>query len=209
VPKPTPNNVEAAGNPNALGLSYSSLGSTAFVLNANTGVVTEPANDPWAVVNADAAGHGNCRIITTGRRFAYLHLMHAWTTRNTSSSTLDSTALVTTDPIVRVYGRIPNRNNPNQQPIWPSDDSPKFRELLLTDGMWRPLLLPDAASALIPLDSGSDEAAHYSVGGNDFWIGLPSTLFICGCDAVLCTVDDAAVFNETGALGVVLGHLSG
>lgn len=202
-----PKGVWSSFSDSAAGAPISSYSSGAFVVNTNAKAVqTGHFQNVQEILNGSATNHANVIPLAT-MGAAYLHISARWKS-DTSGVTLS------TDPVVRVFGHVPNPREPSLR-SWPQDIDSNFNDLNASNipeafrGVWVPLGKPDrtmgTAELTLPSDGIIDDNGSVTEGNTDEqWV------FLAGCDFVIVTVETAAVFSAGSTTeAVILGRLTG
>lgn len=167
--------------------SLNSAGSAFVVANTNALAAQAHPTDPWetAAGAATQTNHGNVRPVATNGRFMYASVYLAWRGSD-----------VTTNPVVRVYGRVPDPNIPAVDRKYPADDDTDFNTAFASEGLWVPLpQLPILADPEFALELMGDDgaAAEYTVGSNDTKFSKPRTVYLQGTTKLIVHVSTAGV----------------
>lgn len=202
------------------GHPLTATGTTIFVLNTNTEVLTDTnandVKDPWNIIAGNASAHANVRPVNVPPGAGlYLDLRHAYT---------GSGSEVSTAPQVRVYGLVPPWNGAPQtnDRRWPSDDTAAFHEFSATEGWW--IELQDSGgSEIITLDNeaGNQASTIYvnsTTGENNIYVSRGRYVHLQGVIRVLVSVVRAAIFTldlgstlttDEPTTGLVIGRFVG
>jgi hypothetical protein len=164
-----------------LGVAISSQGSSIFTLT--TALTVVDPTDPWAVEAGTDGAH--VRIVGVPNDYMYLDLFVAC-------------ASASGDPTVQCYGKVPSKS-PSANRRWPADALPAvFDEV---DSFWVPLL---DSTGTHPIALDTSAAVQY--GDPAEWIvGVPSSVYLAGCTAVMVLPTSAG----TVVNGVILGRFVG
>ncbi len=179
-------------DPSNEGISISVGGSPLIVLNRNSKAANTYA-DPWAEA-AGSDSNGANVIIVPCNYASYLDLYHIWGNANSPS----------TAPVVRVWGKLRNRNAGGQDQYSPYD----VNQTVFPNSAdwWVPLLdpsPPEAATNAYELDMGTANVGTYAAGGTGILLSVPRKVFCGGVERIMVLVQTAG--NQTEA-GVIAGH---
>lgn len=204
----------ATRNPNlwnipdqSFGTQIGAYGFPASVVNKDSLTAQSDPDDPYEVLDGTDTYHANVVPIQTFGA-AYLGLVHMW-----FSSTYTATA--TADPIVRVFGHVPNPRQAKPR-LWPQDVSSSFYDLTDTDiaaeyrGLWVPLTPPGYTLGTPTLTLSGTPIDHVIGTTSREVTSELQYVFLAGCDYALVTVSTAATLSAGATKkGVIVGTLFG
>lgn len=172
----------------AVGLS--AWASPGFVCVTDATTQTELYWDPFRVEAGASTGAGVIRPIIVPHAYYYLNVACGW----------NSNIAPTTAPVIRVYGALPRRQT--QQQAMPRDISTEWADLEINDTQghwWVPLVEEGATSVSKTLDTSTAMGIRDEDGGERFYCGLTTPIYLAGTRKVIVTIETAAVSGNIGS----------
>ncbi len=200
------NNFQALGS--ATGLQLAAYAFPALIANRDVLTAQSDPDNPYGVLLGSDTYHANVIPIPTYGA-AYIGLT-AWFYASNDAAT------VSTAPIVRIYGHIPNPQGTRSANTWPQDVASEFLNLNHASipedlqGVWVPLTKPNYTPGT-PQMTLEGPAASRSVAATSIeHISEEGYAFLRGCDYVIVLVSTAGALSAGATKkGVILASLFG
>jgi hypothetical protein len=175
-----------------VGRGMTSIGGPLIVANTNSQALNRPSSGgsydilvrPWALYGGTGENHGNIRPIAIGEFGSYLNLYHIWREQ----------LILGTAPRVQVFGRLPRpAESETRGRQFPYDDDAEFPNI---QDFWVLLEDPNESNEYLEFEQNPTHAY-----ASQMWVSRKRTVYLQGCKEVIVAITQAAVFDDTLAVG--------